>query len=384
MGINSAISLFTVLFCFVCFELILRLLFPYGQLLYTGYRFSPSLLWIQKPNAQYTYRRQEFETQITYNSAGLRDYEYTLEKPEGSFRIAVLGDSFTEAREVPLASSYPKLLEKRLNASLSRQKYEVINFGAVRYGTDQYLIRLKEQALTYKPDLILVGIYENDFVDNLKGLVTLDPTQDSLVYPMLSPRQHFFLKLRYYYIGGTLYSIEFLVRRFVQLQSLIRSYRNSSAPQRSSHQAHKTPEYSPLPDNLQIYLRHLTPQAEQMYRLQEALLTEIYNVGTRHRAQTVFLMFPAKFQIYAQERQHIEDHYNITSAHYDIDRPQQELAILAQNLQIPFIDMLPRFHHLTSMGARLYFVIDGHINRSGHEAVSDAIFETFASKNLLP
>ena len=58
------------------------------------------------------------------HSLGYRDVEHTREKPPGVFRIAVLGDSMTEARQVSIADTFCKQLEKRLsggrNSGISR------------------------------------------------------------------------------------------------------------------------------------------------------------------------------------------------------------------------------------------------------------------------
>ena len=46
--------------------------------------------------------RNEGEAYIKINSAGLRDREHAIAKPPNTVRIAVLGDSMTEALQVPL------------------------------------------------------------------------------------------------------------------------------------------------------------------------------------------------------------------------------------------------------------------------------------------
>src|SRR5258706_7837022 len=46
--------------------------------------------------------RREGEAFITINADGLRDRDHLLAAPAGVFRIAILGDSFAEAMQVPL------------------------------------------------------------------------------------------------------------------------------------------------------------------------------------------------------------------------------------------------------------------------------------------
>ena len=94
------------------------------------------------------------------NRDGIRDREYARAKPEGTFRIAVLGDSNTFGLGVELEETWPKQLETELrkNGSL----IEVINFGVMGYDTTQEAERIQEKVLAYSPDLIIVGYSLND------------------------------------------------------------------------------------------------------------------------------------------------------------------------------------------------------------------------------
>ncbi|MFQ5914576.1 MAG: SGNH/GDSL hydrolase family protein, partial [Nitrospinota bacterium] len=52
------------------------------------------------------WHRKENEVYLRINSDGLRDREHTIEKPPDTLRIAVLGDSFAQAREVPMENAF--------------------------------------------------------------------------------------------------------------------------------------------------------------------------------------------------------------------------------------------------------------------------------------
>src|SRR3954462_14479000 len=54
----------------------------------------------------------QFRQQITINSHGMRDREHIIEKPQGEYRILVLGDSFMEALQIRFEESFPSLLEQ--------------------------------------------------------------------------------------------------------------------------------------------------------------------------------------------------------------------------------------------------------------------------------
>src|SRR5262245_60045872 len=57
---------------------------------------------------------KEGRSQGHFNGHGFRDVERTLEKPAGTYRIEVFGDSFIEGLQVPLERTMPSLMEARL------------------------------------------------------------------------------------------------------------------------------------------------------------------------------------------------------------------------------------------------------------------------------
>ncbi len=107
----------------------------------------------------------EFRTRVSINAHGLREREITLEKPDGYARVLVLGDSVTNALEVPLEATYVKQLESRLRHAA--YQVEVINGGHYGYGTDQELVFYELRGRAFQPDLVILAFYPgNDLLDN--------------------------------------------------------------------------------------------------------------------------------------------------------------------------------------------------------------------------
>ena len=104
------------------------------------YRLDPRIGWVLKSNARSVHTtRDDLAIPIETNSLGLRDVERTYENQDNTFRILVIGDSFTEAIDVKLEESFPALVEQCLSQHLS-QPVEVINGGVIGYNTgDEYL-----------------------------------------------------------------------------------------------------------------------------------------------------------------------------------------------------------------------------------------------------
>ena len=94
----------------------------------------PEIAFDLKPNLSTYFKLARVET----NSRGLRDREYDLTKPERTFRVAVLGDSFTMPAGVDVRDSYHKVLERKLNLTTDSLSYEFINFGVGGYSLRQY------------------------------------------------------------------------------------------------------------------------------------------------------------------------------------------------------------------------------------------------------
>ncbi|HMY55174.1 MAG TPA: hypothetical protein PK671_19595 [Candidatus Obscuribacter sp.] len=117
-----------------------------------------------------------------FNSAGLRDREFTLSKPDNTRRIAFLGDSKTEGMQVPMEETFVKLLEKRLNERRDRggrepqgktgQNIEVINFATAGNGTLVELLHYLTRVRYYKPDTtVLIYNYGDSGESGSSGAV---------------------------------------------------------------------------------------------------------------------------------------------------------------------------------------------------------------------
>jgi hypothetical protein len=100
-----------------------------------------------------------FGQRYTTNAQGMRDREYDLEKPEGVFRIALLGSSIDMGWGVATLDTYENRLEDWLNAEASRRglarRFEVLNFAVAAYGPVQRYDVFHRKALAYRPDLVL-------------------------------------------------------------------------------------------------------------------------------------------------------------------------------------------------------------------------------------
>jgi len=100
---------------------------------------------------------------ISTNSFGFRDREFTMDKAEEVYRIVVVGDSITFGWLERLENTYPKILEKMLNAHCGNgHRFEVYNMGIGGYNAAQELELTKTKAMRFHPDLVIVQYTIND------------------------------------------------------------------------------------------------------------------------------------------------------------------------------------------------------------------------------
>ncbi len=170
LSINAVLFLVVAMFCTIPLEVAFRYVrdipldgsIPLENSLYPRDQiFSKSkneiILHELRPNSEAYYHG----VNIKVNSQGMRDREYSVDKPEGVFRIAVLGDSLVFGFGVELNNTYTKLLEAELN-KLGVGDIEVLNFGMPGFGTKEEAEYWRVKAKMYDPDLVILGYCLND------------------------------------------------------------------------------------------------------------------------------------------------------------------------------------------------------------------------------
>lgn len=102
-----------------------------------------------------------FEYRGQSNSLGYRDREHSVDKPPGTYRIVVLGDSIAAGYRIERTEdAFPALLEAILRAQ--GLPVEVLSFGVTGYNTAQEVETLRARALRFAPDLVLLAYCHND------------------------------------------------------------------------------------------------------------------------------------------------------------------------------------------------------------------------------
>ena len=119
------------------------------------------------------------------NSHGMRDQEYTRERPPGVVRIALVGASFVMGAGVEGQHTFDTLIEQRLNAGTTPPRYEVLNFGVASYTQIQLVGAVETKALGFSPDVLLFFEHGNALLPTMNGIVNVFYSGRFEEYPFL-------------------------------------------------------------------------------------------------------------------------------------------------------------------------------------------------------
>jgi hypothetical protein len=113
------------------------------------------------PSANILFYGEEFTT----NSWGMRDKEYQLQKPDGTYRFALIGPSTPMGWGVADDETFEWILEERLNQENTGKRYqniEILNFSVSGYTTLQNLLVFENKVLPFEPDSIIYLAHPSD------------------------------------------------------------------------------------------------------------------------------------------------------------------------------------------------------------------------------
>jgi hypothetical protein len=175
---SAALVAASTLFALLAGEVVVRVLYRDTMVMFpryhTDYRYGRYTLRGIRPNAEYRHASVDGTWTYVTNSRGFRDTrEFAYEKPAGTLRVLSIGDSHTQGTEVRQEATFSAVLERYFAKRGVRA--EVLNAGVSGYSTAEALAFLENEGYKYRPDVVVLGFYANDYEDNLKaGLFALD------------------------------------------------------------------------------------------------------------------------------------------------------------------------------------------------------------------
>lgn len=305
---------------------------------------------------------KEFQTPVSINSEGFKDYEYPINKANNVYRIAVIGDSMVEALQVPLDKEFTKLLEQKLNQN--SKKYEIMSFGVSGIGTIQEKRVLENHALKYSPDeVILVFTVGNDIRDNIFSNSTFAAaTKSAEIFGFDYSPVKFFLRQHchtFAFLVDSSHAIKQKAIGKLQNMHLIKTANTSV----------NLYDY-----DVGIYYQNYSAEINAGFNKTEEALLQIKNISPK---LTVFLI-PASFQVdNSRVREFIksneQDNVNLT-------KPMDILVSFCNNNNITIINPLPEFQR-HKINNTFFWKYDGHLNKNGHALVAEVLYAHIMKRN---
>jgi hypothetical protein len=110
-----------------------------------------------RPNSE-GWSTEDRDVYIKINSDGLRDHERPIQRPARTVRIAVLGSSEADARQVPLEQTFEAVLRDELDRALESRGWQadVLNFGVPGYTFSQEYLTLQNHVWKYRPQVVIL------------------------------------------------------------------------------------------------------------------------------------------------------------------------------------------------------------------------------------
>ncbi len=314
--------------------------------------------WRLIPSKVTRLRWVSYDYTVEANPLGFPGPEYSPEKPQNTYRIMVTGDAFTSAEGVDTSQAWPRLLETDLQAKAGTD-IQVLNFAMTGYGPNQYAAVVDKYAPVYKPDLIVIELFVNDFQD---VLWSNEDFQYNIGFGSPDP--------------NSLPSIIKLdsLRRFTSLTVLgpiKETLRNQ-------------------PDANGYFLGHFSAleighsEIENDGRqLTLEKLKRIQAVAAQNDSKVVFVFVPAPVQACQPDQlAYYPRNVDLTdSTRFDTNLPQRLMADVAQSLNVPLYDL----RETLSTGSECYYQPHNiHWTVNGHQVVAEYLADVLVRDGYLP
>jgi len=306
------------------------------------------------------------------NSLGWRDFERTRGKPEGAYRVVVMGDSYVEAFQVELESTFVAIAERDLNDRFERP-VEVMNLGRSGMTQIEELIVLERDVLALEPDLIvLVFVPRNDIAD-------VNPqTADELTRPFARASATGELQFDSSFVESSRFRMQRRINAFKQhsaLMSLLAERYN--AWRLSRRRAAVVPESAEKDLSLSGAFSLCTQSPDSLYvagyQLCKRLMSQMAGSAAGRDAQLLLMSVPLVYRGEDTAR------YRDLDATFDPGYFDRDLAAMADSMEgIGFLPLQAAFERrYQETGKPLYWA---HWNYAGHRLAGELLADRAAEE----
>ena len=313
-------------------------------------RRDPEIGWTLKPDLAWTTGSAPWEDGLTTNAAGFRDAPHSGARAPGVYRVVVLGDSFVFGSGVPQEAT----LTRRLSAHLG-PGFEIVNLGVPGYGTDQELLTLRRWGRTLSPDLVLLGFFWNDVMENASDLIYGLPKPRFTLADgrlVLHPPSGFSPPSAFARLDAFLASRSHLWSLLEN--GLFTAERAAAGPAEER------------PVSVDLSLRSPTPSRAKEFALTFALLGAVRDEAASRGVPFGVFSVPPRFLAEPEVGARLLRIYDLPEDAFDEDGFRR-VREACEAGGIPFVDLLPGFRREAAAGARLFQPTGIHWSEAGQD-----------------
>jgi len=355
-------ALVLLLAAFVTVELLVRIFAPQERPLFIA---DPLIRTIHKPNVDTMRKGPEYQAHIHTNAQGFIGKDFSIEKPPGTYRIAALGDSFTEALDVDVDKSYTALLEGMLTES-HKTPYQIYNFGISGAGSTHELLTYTKYAAAYNPDMVLWQVYlGNDLADDL--LLRADGMGTSTATEARTGTLRAFL-------SNNFQSPRFFIREFEKIEAVHELLTRYSIVSRQLDYYDAGRAYPFVYD---VYNAGEKTVFSENFSLMCDFVHEFKSETSARGDRLVVLLIPAREQVLDEEWEKILDAFpEMKKKTWNRLQPLEKMRACLDQESVPYVDLYPIFKAALNAGnERMYYHTDPHLNEYGHTLVAKSVFD---------
>lgn len=334
-------------------------------------------------------KTDEWDIVVTHNKLGLRDREFSYEKPAGVKRVLVLGDSFTEGHGVASEATFPKVLEKKLVDS--GKKVEVINAGISSYSPSLEYLYLKNEGLKFNPDLVIVEVdlsdYNNDYVyskvtkyDDSGRPLAVNKAFAQTATPSALPEASATVQPKVA-ADKALPFVPTDIKVWLQRNSHLYRWASNQIKPLLGLTISPTNPGDPYNDLFAVSRQEKPAAYEELRDRVHQNIDYIAQLLKEKNISFVLSSHPYGHQFSADEWGKGRLMYGFYRGQVYSSRNWEDLEKFAQEKQITYLNLLPKFKESGEKG--LYLDYDGHFNNKGHEFTATQLYDFLIQRGLV-
>ncbi len=319
------------------------------------------------------------------NEFGFNDIDRPHVKPDNTYRIVVLGDSFNWAGGI--SCNYISLLADKLATStIGGKRIEVINAGYPATAPHEGYLVLKRYAMQYDPDMVILGFFVgNDFEDPNKKMIVINAN----LYRI--DRRHELTLFGTPVIGKS--RLAEIVAQHVKIKQSVKSRETrarDTKPDVECAEVTAPPEFTEVAFlkltalKLRFYDRKYKTFFEPHIEFVRKTVAEMDDYLADQQVAFRVALLPDEAQVDPQLLEAAIAHDKMARSDLDMERPQRLMATILSARGVEFFDLLPAFREAFARepALPLYLPLNTHWNYRGNSLAADAI-HTWLSADLV-